>query len=130
MEPFHFDYAGYLRNMVFLVILLAILSYILVKLKSRDRAKPVRIPGLSFLNLPVSQQEESQIEVIERKVLEPRKTIYLLRIFDEQYWLVGTTDSGIEALGQVQPPSGSSTLSKGETPFVDYLEDHETHQVD
>lgn len=115
---------------MFLVILLGILSYILIKLKSRDRSKPPRIPGLSFLNLPVSQKEESQIEVIERKVLEPRKVIYLLRIFDEQYWLVGTTDNSIEALGQVQAPGGSSNLSKGETPFADYLENHETHQVD
>jgi len=115
---------------VFLVILLAILSYILVKLKGRNNTGKKSIPGLSFLKLPVAQQEESLIEVVERKVLEPRKTIYLLRIFDEQYWLVGTTDSGIETLGQVQPPGSNTTLSKGETPFADYLEDHETHQVD
>lgn len=115
---------------MFLVILLAILSYILVKLKTRNATGPPRIPGLSFLNLPVAQQVDSQIEVVERKVLEPRKNLYLLRILDDQYWLIGTTDTGIHSLGQVVAPGNRSAFSETDKPFAEYLENHETHQMD
>jgi len=130
MESFQFDYLAYLRNMLFLVVLLGAMSLILVKLKSRQKGGPTSLPRLPFLNLSASRPEESQIEVLERKVLEPRKTLYLLKIFDEQYWLVGTTDTQIEALGQVSPPKAYGRAVDPNKSFSDYLEGHETHKAD
>jgi flagellar biogenesis protein FliO len=118
---FQFDYLGYLRNMVFLIILLGVLAFILIKLKNRDGGS-ASLPRLSFFTNPMSQAvSEGRIEVIERKVLEPRKTLYLVRIFDDQYWLIGTTDTSIEALGQVQPP-GYLKADEANKPFSDYLD--------
>lgn len=129
MEPFQFDYFGYLRNMAFLIILLGAMSYILVKLKSRDSSAKSPLPRLPFLGLNAGAAEVSQIEVIERKVLEPRKTLYLVRVFEDQYWLLGTTDTQIEALGQIQP---ARTLRENgpNKVFSDYLESHETNTLE
>lgn len=114
-------YIGYFRNMAFLLILVGVMAFILIKLKSRQVAG-LSLPRLPFLTLPMSQAAaESRIEVIERKVLEPRKALYLVRIFDEQYWLIGTTDTSIESLGQVHPP-GYLQASEAKKPFSDYLE--------
>ncbi|MGV3522983.1 MAG: flagellar biosynthetic protein FliO [Candidatus Sericytochromatia bacterium] len=121
-KEFQFDYAGYLWNMAFLIILLGILGYVLVRLKNRDGGG-LKLPQVPLLNLSSGQGQASEIEVIERKVLEPRKILYLVRIFDNQYWLIGTTDTQIEALGQVAPPgsqpSGAGAVAK---PFSDYLD--------
>lgn len=130
MEPFQFDYVGYLKNMVFLIILMGIMSYILIKLKTRDSSSS-GFPKLSLLNSSLARKEDAAIEVIERKVLEPRKTLYLVRVFDEQYWLIGSTDSEIKAIGQIQPPT--YTNQSNET-FAECLEkqepSHETHTMD
>ena len=128
MEPFQFDYVGYLRNMVFLIILLGAMSYILIKLKTRD-ASATGLPKLSFLNLPASRQDDAVIEIVERKVLEPRKTIYLLRIFDDQYWLVGSTETEIKAIGQVQAPRFSNP-KESEKSFSEHLSNQEqNHEI-
>ena len=124
MEPstFQFDYFGYLRNMVFLIILLGVMAFILIKLKNRDGGS-ASLPRLPFLTNPLSQAaSDGKIEVIERKVLEPRKALYLVRVFDEQYWLIGTTDTSIEALGQVRPPGYLQTSDEVNKPFSDYLD--------
>lgn len=114
-------YIGYFRNMAFLLILVAVMAFILIKLKSRQVAG-LSLPRLPFLTMPMSQAAgDSRIEIIERKVLEPRKALYLVRIFDEQYWLIGTTDTSIEALGQVHPP-GYLQAAEAKKPFSDYLE--------
>lgn len=128
MEPFQFDYFGYLRNMAFLIILLGAMSYILVKLKSRDSNAKASLPRLPFLGLNAGAAE-SQIEVIERKVLEPRKHLYLVKIFDDQYWLLGTTDTQIEALGQIHPARAPRESGSNKV-FSDYLENHETHTLE
>lgn len=121
-SSFQFDYLGYFRNMLFLVVLLAIMMFILTKLKNRGSIQGV-FPGLSFLNNPISSSGvDSKIEIIERKTLEPRKSLYLIRIFDEQYWLVGTTDTSIEALGQVHPPGYLSASDQAPKPFSEYLD--------
>lgn len=122
-STFQFDYVGYMRNMVFLIILLGVMAFILTRLKNRDGSK-VAFPalGLPFLSNPIAQSGvDSRIEIIERKTLEPRKSLYLIRIFDEQYWLVGTTDTSIEALGQIQPPD-YLRASQADKPFSDYLD--------
>lgn len=117
-------YVGYFRNMAILLILVGVMAFILVKLKSRQ-GTGTPLPRLPFLNFPISQAAgDSRIEVLERKVLEPRKVLYLVRVFDEQYWLIGTTDTSIEALGQVQPP-GYLRADETKKPFSDYLEKHE-----
>lgn len=126
MEPsaFQFDYLGYLRNMVFLIILLGVMAFILIKLKNRDSgsASLPRLPFLANLSNPMSQAvSEGKIEVIERKMLEPRKALYLVRVFDEEYWLIGTTDTSIEALGKVKPP-GYLQANEANKPFSDYLD--------
>ena len=124
MEPstFQFDYLGYLRNMVFLIILLGVMAFILIKLKNRDGGS-ASLPRLPFLTNPLSQAAgDGKIEVIERKMLEPRKALYLVRVFDEQYWLIGTTDTSIEALGQVKPPGYLQTSNEANKPFSDYLD--------
>lgn len=123
METFQFDWLGYLRNMAFLIILLGIMSYVLVKLKTRGTGQLGSAVKLPFLNFAESKTfDNSSIEVIERKSLEARKQIYLVRIFEDQYWLIGTTDTQIEALGQIQPPKRQT---EAKPPFSDYLEDHE-----
>lgn len=129
MEPFYFDYFGYLRNMAFLIILLGAMSYILVKLKSRNSSGKAALSGLPFWGLNAGAAETSQIEVIERKVLEPRKTLYLVKVFDDQYWLLGATDTQIEALGQIRSPQ-STRESESNKVFSDYLENHETHTLE
>lgn len=135
MEPFQFDYLGYMKNMIFLVILMAVLAYILVKLKTRDS---MSVSGDSKLALglgnlfstPTQRQSTSHIEVLEKKTLEPRKNLYLVRIFGEQYWLVGTTDTQIESLGQLKAP-GHTPEVLSEQPqeqanaFADYLTQNE-----
>ncbi len=128
METFQFDWLGYLRNMAFLIILLGVMSYVLVKLKTRGTGQNGPAVKLPFLNFTESKGfENTSIEVIERKSLEARKQIYLVRIFDDQYWLIGTTDTQIEALGQIQPPKRQA---EAKPPFSDYLEDHEIQQLD
>ena len=132
MEPFQFDYIGYLRNMVFLIILMGILAYILVKLKSRQGGNSSNSPLASSLgqlfNSP-ARTEATHIEVLERKTLEPRKNVYLLRLFGDQYWLVGTTENQIEALGQIQPPTAPAYQKEqeqeGSGSFSDYLSQNE-----
>ena len=114
-------YIGYLRNMVVLLLLVGVMAFILIKLKSRQGGG-VTFPRLPFLSSPLSQAAgDNRIEVVERKVLEPRKALYLIRIFDEQYWLIGTTDTTIEALGQVNPP-GYLQATEAKKPFSDYLD--------
>lgn len=130
METFQFDYVGYLRNMVFLIVLMGVMSYILVKLKTR-KGDLLNTNKLSFLKLTGSQNTKNNyIEVVEHKVLEARKHLYLIRLFDEQYWLIGTTDTQIEALGQVQPPSWQSATSHESKSFSNCLEEHEVHKTD
>jgi len=69
-------------------------------------------------------------EVLEKKVLEPRKNLYLVRIFGEQYWLVGTTDTQIESLGQLKAPGHTPDLLNEQpqeqaNAFADYLTQNE-----
>lgn len=117
-------YVGYFRNMAILLILVGVMAFILIKLKGRQGTGSP-LPRLPFLSLPLTQAPgDSRIEVLERKVLEPRKVLYLVRVFDEQYWLIGTTDTSIEALGQVQAP-GYLQAGEAKKPFSDYLEKHE-----
>lgn len=114
-------YVGYFRNMVVLLILVGVMAFILIKLKSRQGGGGVPLPRLPFLTTAMNQAADSRIEVLERKMLEPRKALYLIRIFDEQYWLIGTTDTSIEALGQVKPP-GYLQADEANKPFSDYLD--------
>jgi len=114
-------YIGYLRNMAVLLILVGVMAFILIKLKSRQSGG-LSLPKLPFLTAPMNPAAgDSRIEIIERKVIEPRKALYLIRIFDEQYWLIGTTDTTIEALGQVSPP-GYMQAAEAKKPFSDYLD--------
>lgn len=132
MEPFQFDYLGYMKNMVFLIILMGVLAYILVKLKTRDGVSGSNPLSLGLRNLfaaPAQRSQSGHIEVLEKKSLEPRKNIYLIRIFGEQYWLVGTTDTQIESLAQLKAP-GNQPESLGQpqeqaNAFADYLTQHE-----
>ena len=124
-------YVGYFRNMSVLLLLVGVMAFILVKLKNRQGGGKLSLPGLSFLTAPMSQAAgDSRIEVLERKVIEARKTLYLVKVFDDQYWLIGTTDTTIEALGQVNPPgylqssADAKQTASGESkkPFSDYLD--------
>lgn len=118
MEEFRFDYAGYLQNMAFLLVLLVGLSIALVKLKGSNA-----LPKLPFLSLPsLSQPSTKHIQIVERTALEPRKSIYLIQVFD-QHWLIGVSDNQIQALGKVeQAPSASEFQNDGEkNAFADYL---------
>jgi flagellar biogenesis protein FliO len=128
-EPFQFDYVGYLRNMVFLIILMGILAYILVKLKGGK----VQIPGLARLKLPkVGSTTNQQIRVLERNMLDGRKNLYLVQVFENQYWLIGTTDTQITSLGQVKPPyyTDGGADEDSTKAFAEYMEDHETETTD
>lgn len=108
--------------MVFLLIVVGVMAFILVQLKNRQGAG-INVPALNFLKLPMNQAAgDARIEVLERKMLEPRKHLYLIRVFDEQYWLIGTTDSSIEALGQVRPPGYLPASDEAVKPFSDYLD--------
>ena len=125
MEEFRFDYAGYLQNMAFLLVLLVGLSVALVKLKGSNA-----LPKLPFLSLPTfSQVPTKHIQIIERTALEPRKSLYLIQVFD-QHWLIGVTDSQIQALGKVeQTPLASELQNDGEkNAFADYLRTSEPPQ--
>jgi len=121
---FQFDYIGYLRNMVFLIILLVVMSYILVKLKAgKQMPKLMKLP---MLNL--SGQEKTQyIEVLERNIIEGRKSVYLVKVFDDQYWLLGTTDTSMTLLGQVNRPSKEAS---SEQEFSNILEQQEQKNVE
>ena len=80
-EPFQFDYVGYLRNMVFLIILMGILAFILVKLKGGK----AQIPGLPLLKLPkIGNNSSQQIRIVERTLWEGRKNLYLIQVFEDQ----------------------------------------------
>jgi len=128
-EPFQFDYVGYLRNMVFLIVLMGILAFILVKLKGGK----ARIPGLPLLKLPrIGNDSNQQIQIVERTLLEGRKNLYLVQVFENQYWLIGTTDTQITNLGQVKPPYEMGDGAEPEKPkaFAEYVEDHETKTTD
>ena len=132
MEPFQFDYLGYMKNMVFLIILMGVLAYVLVKLKTRDGISGSNPLSLGLRNLfaaPTQRNQTGHIEVLEKKSLEPRKNIYLVRIFGEQYWLVGTTDTHIESLAQLKAPGHHpETLSQTQeqaNAFADYLTQNE-----
>lgn len=117
---FQLDYVSYLRNMAFIIILLVIMSYILVKLKSGKQLP--KLSGLSLLNLP-NQVNDNHIEIVERNVLEGRKSIYLVKVFEDQYWLIGTTETSIQALGEVKaPPSPTQEFSS-------ILEQHEEQDI-
>ncbi|PIQ25567.1 hypothetical protein COW36_21220 [bacterium (Candidatus Blackallbacteria) CG17_big_fil_post_rev_8_21_14_2_50_48_46] len=129
-EPFQFDYVGYLKNMVFLIILMGILAYILVKLKTR---KGANLPGFPLFQLvkggtPAGQQ----IRVLERSVLEGRKNLYLVQVFENQYWLIGTTESSITSLGPVKPPyyTGEDSGENQVKAFAEYMDDHEKNTTD
>lgn len=104
-QGFQFDYVGYLKNMVFLIVLLAAMSYTLIKLKSGKER-----PKFSLLNLGQPHHQTQYIEVLEKTSLDGRKSLYLVKIFENQYWLLGTTESSIEMLGKVKP-SGYTTAS-------------------
>ena len=128
LPEFQFDYAGYLRNMTFLVILMGVLVYILVKLKSRGPGG-LQLPGLQFLKGSPAGNSGQQVRVLERCGLEGRKNLYLVQIFENQYWLVGTTDTQITSLGPVKPPyytGETSAVSDTTRTFSEYMEDHET----
>lgn len=98
--------------MVFLIILMAILAFILVKLKG-DQGK---IPKLLKLNS--SGSDSKSIRVLERSILEGRKNLYLVETFGKQCFLIGTTETEIVSLGEVQRPDGEQS-------FDQYLEHHE-----
>lgn len=128
-EPFQFDYVGYLRNMVFLIALMGILAFILVKLKGNK----AQIPGLPLLQLPkIGNNSNQQIRVVERSLLDGRKNLYLIQVFENQYWLIGTTDTQITNLGQVKPPFEMGDGGAPDKPkaFAEYVEDHETTTID
>lgn len=132
MEPFHFDYLGYMKNMIFLVILMGILAYILVKLKTRDGSPAKNKLALGIGNLfaaPTQRQNTNHIEVLEKKSLEPRKNVYLVRVFGEQYWLIGTTDTQIESLAQLKAPGhqpeSHQQPQEQTNAFADYLTKNE-----
>ncbi len=131
MEPFHFDYLGYMKNMIFLVILMGILAYVLVKLKTRDSTPTNSKLALGIGHLfatPTQRQNTNHIEVLEKKSLEPRKNVYLVRVFGEQYWLIGTTETQIESLAQLKAPGHqpeSQQPQEQTNAFADYLTKNE-----
>lgn len=128
-EPFQFDYFGYLKSVSFLIILMGIMAYVLIKLKGRG-APPFTLPGLPVFQ--ATKAGNQQVRVIERCVLEGRKNLYLVQIFENQYWLIGTTDTQITSLGPVKPPyyTGEGFDAMQPRAFAEYMEDHETKTTD
>jgi flagellar biogenesis protein FliO len=107
---------------------MGILVYVLVKLKSRGPGS-IQLPGLPFLKAPPAGATGQQVRILERCGLEARKNLYLVQIFENQYWLVGTTDTQITSLGPVKPPyytGETSAVSDTTRTFSEYMEDHET----
>lgn len=128
-ESFQFDYFGYLKSVSFLIILMGIMAYILIKLKGRGKF-PFTLASLSTFQATKSGNQ--QIRIIERCVLEARKNLYVVQIFENQYWLIGTTETEITNLGPLKPPyyRGEGFEYKQTKAFAEYMEDHETKTTD
>lgn len=113
MTGFEFDYLTYFRNMAFVIGLIVIFSFILVKLKSGQLPIPLIKKWLSLS--PAMASPDKKIRVIERLALETRKGLYLVEVWN-QVWLIGTTDSQIQLIGKLDGVPVSETK-----PFSEYI---------
>jgi len=61
----------------------------------------------------VKANKNSQIEILERFILEPRKNLYILKVGPQRI-LLGTTENSISALTNWAVPQGESQFEKAE----------------
>ena len=50
---------------------------------------------------PIDPSRSGRLEVVERLAVGPKQALMVVRV-DESYWLVGLSEQGFEALGQLE----------------------------
>ena len=111
MEQYTPDWVGYLTTVGILLGLLVLFAYISVRLKTKN------FPKWSFSSLPTSQAIK-QIEIIEKKVVEPGKNLILIEL-SGQRWLLGTTPNDIRLIGKLDKIMNTHSQDKQ---FSEYLD--------
>lgn len=119
MEQYTPDWAGYLRTVGILLGLLILFAYISIRLKTKN------FPKWSLSAIP-SSQSSKQIELIEKKVIEPGKNLVLIEI-SGQKWLLGTTPNDIRLIGKLEKNTGQ--LDSHGKRFSEYLDTPDEESV-
>ena len=117
-QSLSFDYWGYLFNIGFLLILVLGLAFIAVRLNHSKLLPRLGLRG----------NDDRQIRVVERLLLEPKKHLYLVSI-GHQTWLIGSSEMGLQHIANVdasaseEAPEVVAKLSKVENQksFSNYL---------
>lgn len=118
-------FSNYYITIVLMLVILGVLIFLSNKLKTRG--------GFTPINLPFSPVKGSKnIKIIEKQVLEPRKTLYIVNV-GAKNWLLASSDTNLQLISEVNIDEGSGDAgimtgktnevnkkSKGKT-FSDFL---------
>jgi len=88
------DFTGYFLTVFALLGILIVVAFIATKLKNRGNLPKL---NLSFGGLV---RTDRKIKIIERYVLEPRKTLYIVNIKSKN-WLLASSDANLELISEL-----------------------------
>lgn len=127
-KPPEVDFTGYFITIGLLLFFVVILGFISVKLKNRGN-----LPKLNF-SLGGIVKTDRVIKVVERYVLEPRKTLYVVNVGKRNFF-IASSDTNLQLISEVAIEQEENTIledkdmkkentiniEKKEKKFSDYL---------
>lgn len=127
-RPPEVDFTGYFITIGLLLFFVVLLGFISVKLKNRGN-----LPKLNF-SLGGIVKTDRVIKVVERYVLEPRKTLYVVNVGKRNFF-IASSDTNLQLISEVAIEQEENTIledkdmkkentiniEKKEKKFSDYL---------
>lgn len=127
-SPPEVDFTGYFITIGILLLFVVVLGFVSVRLKNRGN-----LPKLNF-SLGGIVKTDRVIKIVERYVLEPRKTLYVVNVGKKNF-LIGSSDTNLQLISEVDIEQEENTIlenkdmkkentiniEKKEKKFSDYL---------
>lgn len=127
-RPPDVDFTGYFITIGILLLFVVVLGFVSVKLKNRGN-----LPKLNF-SLGGIVKTDRVIKIVERYVLEPRKTLYVVNVGKKNF-LIGSSDTNLQLISEVDieqeenkiledkdmKKENTINIEKKEKKFSDYL---------
>jgi flagellar biosynthetic protein FliP len=91
------SFTGYFITLAILLVIVVLMGYLSAKLKNRGALPKINLPFKGFGGLIKTNRE---IKVVERYMLEPRKSLYIINVGTKN-WLLASSENNLQVISEV-----------------------------